>query len=46
VYRYWCQCKSGVSNKFCNLGDTLSVEEDADAAMETRIQAGGTIAYH
>ena len=27
-------------DKFCYLGDTLSVEEDADAAVEARIQTG------
>jgi len=27
-------------HKFCYLGDMLSVDGDADAAMETRIQIG------
>ena len=27
-------------DKFCYLGDMLSVDGDADAAMETRIQIG------
>jgi len=38
--RYWCQCKSGVLDKFCYLGDKLSVDGDADAAMEARIRIG------
>ena len=37
-------------DKFCYLGDMLSVDGDADAAVETRfeldgIQAVGTVAY-
>jgi len=27
-------------NKFCYLGDMLSVDRDADAAVETRIRIG------
>jgi len=38
--RYWCQCKSGVLDKFCYLGDMLSVDGDADAAVENRIRMG------
>jgi len=30
----------GLLDKFCYLGDILSVDEDADAAMETRIRIG------
>jgi len=41
--RYWCQCKSGVSDKLCYLGDMLSVDRDADAAVEDRIQIVLTI---
>jgi len=38
---YWCQCKSGgVVDKFCNLGDMLSVDGDADAAVKARIRIG------
>jgi len=29
-----------LGDKFCYLGDTLSVDGDADAAVETRIQTG------
>ena len=32
-------------DKFCYLGDMLSVDGDADAAVEARTQAAGTIAY-
>jgi len=39
-FRYWYQCKSAVSGKFCYLGDMLSVDKHADAAVETRIQIG------
>jgi len=35
-YRYWCQCKSRVSY----LGDMLSVDGDANAAVENRIRTG------
>jgi len=40
-----------VVDRFCYLGDMLSVDGDADAAVKARIrigwkiQAGGTIAY-
>ena len=30
----------GLVDKFCYLGDMLSVDRDADAAMQTRIQIG------
>ena len=33
-------CKSGVVEKFCYLGDMLSLDGDADAAVETRIRIG------
>jgi len=37
---YWCQCKSGGSGKFCYLGDMLSVDGDAYAAVQARIRIG------
>jgi len=37
TYRYWSQCKSELVGKFCYLGDMLSLDGDADAAVETRI---------
>jgi len=39
-WRYWCQYKFGGSgsDKFCYLGDMLSVDGDADAAVEARIR--------
>jgi len=41
-----CTCYTAVNvnlelvDKFCYLGDTLSVDGDADAAVETRIRIG------
>jgi len=42
VYKcgYWSQCKSRGSGKFCYLDDMLSVDGDADAAVEARIRIG------
>ena len=37
--RYCCQCKyMELMDKFCYLGDMLSVDGDADAVVETRIR--------
>jgi len=39
--RFWCQCKSGVLvDKFCYIGDMLSMDGDAAAAVEARIRIG------
>jgi len=34
---YWGQCKVELVDKFCYLGDMLSVDGDADAAVKARI---------
>jgi len=36
----WVSAKLELVDKFCYLGDMLSVDGDADAAVETRIRIG------
>ena len=36
--RYWCNANLELVDKFCYLGDMLSVDRDAYAAVETRIR--------